>query len=55
MTTSDEDDMKTSENGVAFIKRCEGYISVPRMDTDKLVWGHGHNQLPGEIAPSLHL
>ncbi len=43
--------MNISVNGIDFIKSEEGFIAVPRIDTDRLCWGYGHNQLPGEHIP----
>lgn len=43
--------MKTSENGILFIKANEGYLNAPRIDNGKLAWGYGHDQQPGEVAP----
>ncbi len=44
--------MKTSENGIAFIKKNEGFVSIPKMDNGKLAWGYGHDQRAGEPVPS---
>ena len=40
------------ERLIAFTAENEGYTPVPKVDAGgKLVWGHGHNQQPGEVAP----
>lgn len=41
----------TSENGVAFLKEREGFALVPTNDNGHLMWGHGHDQRPGELPP----
>ena len=43
--------MKTSENGISFIKSNEGFASTPYNDNGHLAWGYGHDQQPGEVAP----
>ena len=44
--------MNISENGIQFTAENEGYTPVPKLDIGgKLVWGHGHDQQPGEIPP----
>ena len=44
--------MQTSENGIAFIKRCEGFAAVPTSDNGHPMWGHGHDQNAGEEIPA---
>ena len=44
--------MRTSENGIAFIKAREGFTPIPTNDNGHRMWGHGHNQKPGEIEPT---
>jgi GH24 family phage-related lysozyme (muramidase) len=44
--------MKTSANGIAFIKANEGYTPKPTDDNGHLMWGHGHDQRPGELPPA---
>ena len=43
--------MQTSENGIAFIKRNEGFASVPYNDNGHMAWGYGHDQEAGEPIP----
>ena len=43
--------MQTSENGIAFIKKNEGYARAPYNDNGKLCWGYGHDQQAGEPEP----
>lgn len=43
--------MRTSENGIAFIKAREGFAPVPMDDNGHLAWGHGHDQKPGDLPP----
>lgn len=44
--------MNISQAAFDFISENEGYVPVPRIDSGgKLVWGHGHNQQPGEAVP----
>lgn len=43
--------MTTSENGIAMIKRNEGFASTPYADGAKMAWGYGHDRQPGEIVP----
>lgn len=45
--------MQVDDAGRAFIAGNEGYTPVPKIDAGgKLVWGHGHDQQPGEIPPT---
>lgn len=43
--------MKTSENGIAFIKGNEGFSPVPKNDNGHLAWGYGHDQRGVEAIP----
>lgn len=43
--------MTTDENGISFIKGEEGYTPSPVDDNGHLMWGHGHDQQPGEVPP----
>ena len=43
--------MTTSEQGIAFIKRNEGYAGFPYNDVGHWAWGYGHDQQPGEELP----
>ena len=43
--------MQTSEDGIAAIKRREGFTPKPANDNGRLMWGHGHDQRPGERIP----
>lgn len=45
--------MNTSEKGVAFIKGNEGFSPKPTNDNGHVMWGHGHDQKPGEAIPDL--
>lgn len=36
---------------VSYIAGFEGYSPTPYKDVDKIAWGYGHNQLPGETVP----
>ena len=42
--------MKTSENGILFIKNNEGFVAKISNDVGHLVIGHGHDLTPQEIA-----
>lgn len=44
--------MQTSESGIAFLKRQEGYAGFPYNDVGHWAWGYGHDQQPGESLPS---
>ena len=44
--------MQTSENGIAFIKRNEGFSSAVYIDNGKQCVGYGHDLLPGESFPN---
>jgi lysozyme len=44
--------MKTSANGVSFIKGNEGFDPIPRDDNGHKEWGHGHDQRVGESVPA---
>ena len=44
--------MQTSENGIAFIKANEGFTPFPTNDNGHLMWGHGHDQQPGDVVPT---
>lgn len=44
--------MKTSENGISFIKGAEGFTSVPTFDNGHPMWGFGHDQRAGETIPA---
>jgi len=44
--------VKTSANGITFIKENEGYAPQPTDDNGHLMWGHGHDQRPGEVPPA---
>jgi len=44
--------VKTSQNGIDFIKRMEGVMNKPYRDViGILTWGVGHAQQPGEVPP----
>lgn len=43
--------MKTSANGIAFIKENEGYTPKPKDDNGRLMWGHGHDRRGFELVP----
>ena len=43
--------MKTSEDGIAFIKAREGFNAQPRDDNGHPEWGFGHDQRCGEVIP----
>lgn len=43
--------MKTSAKGIDFIKSNEGFAPQPTDDNGHLMWGHGHDQRPGEVPP----
>jgi len=43
--------MRTSENGIAFIKHNEGFAARPYNDNGHQAWGYGHDQQAGEPAP----
>ena len=43
--------MKTSENGISFIKDNEGFRSRPYMDTGQWAWGYGHDRQDSEVIP----
>jgi len=43
--------MKTSENGIDFIKRAEGFAPRPYDDNGKTAWGFGHDRQLGEQPP----
>jgi lysozyme len=43
--------MRTSANGVAFIKANEGYTPRPKDDNGHLMWGHGHDRRGFELVP----
>jgi GH24 family phage-related lysozyme (muramidase) len=45
--------MQTSKKGIAFIKANEGFTPKPKDDNGHLMWGHGHDQKPGEAIPDL--
>lgn len=40
-----------SEDGIAAIKRREGFAPKPKNDNGHLMWGYGHDQRPGERIP----
>lgn len=44
--------MKTSANGIAFIKAAEGYTPIPKDDNGHLMWGHGHDRRGFETVPN---
>jgi GH24 family phage-related lysozyme (muramidase) len=44
--------VNTSPSGIAFIASNEGYAPIPQDDNGHLMWGHGHDQQPGEIPPT---
>ena len=43
--------MRTSENGIAFLKRNEGFVAHVYNDNGKPAIGYGHDLLPGESYP----
>ena len=43
--------MKTSANGIAFIKEREGFTSTPKDDNGRLMWGYGHDRQGFERVP----
>lgn len=43
--------MRTSANGIAFIKAAEGYTPRPKDDNGHLMWGHGHDRRGFELVP----
>lgn len=43
--------MNISQNGIAFLKQEEGFIAAPKLGTDKLCWGYGHNRVGIELVP----
>lgn len=43
--------MRTSANGVNFIKANEGYTPRPKDDNGHLMWGHGHDRRGFELVP----
>jgi GH24 family phage-related lysozyme (muramidase) len=43
--------MKTSVNGILFIKREEGFTATPKDDNGHTMWGHGHDQRDNEPIP----
>lgn len=43
--------MKTSPNGIAFIKEREGYTPTPKDDNNHVMWGHGHDRRAFELVP----
>lgn len=43
--------MRTSANGIAFIKENEGYTPKPKDDNGHLMWGHGHDRRGFELVP----
>lgn len=43
--------MKTSANGIEFIKANEGYTPKPKDDNGHLMWGHGHDRRGFELVP----
>jgi lysozyme len=45
--------MTTSENGIAFIKRAEGFSSQVYGDNGRQAIGYGHDLLPGESFPDV--
>jgi GH24 family phage-related lysozyme (muramidase) len=45
--------MKTSANGIGFIKANEGFAPIPTWDNGHRMWGHGHDQRIGEIPPAV--
>lgn len=45
--------MRMSEKGFAFLKELEALTSTPKDDNGHLMWGYGHDQLPGEKPPSV--
>jgi GH24 family phage-related lysozyme (muramidase) len=45
--------VNTSEKGIAFIKANEGFAPKPTNDNGHVMWGHGHDQKPGEAIPDL--
>jgi lysozyme len=45
--------MKTSEQGIAFIKENEGFTAYAKDDNGHLMWGYGHDQKPGEAVPGV--
>jgi GH24 family phage-related lysozyme (muramidase) len=44
--------MKTSANGVNFIKQNEGFSPLPTNDNGRLMWGYGHDRRLGESVPA---
>jgi lysozyme len=43
--------MITSENGIALIKKSEGFVAHPYDDNGKQAIGYGHDFQPGEDVP----
>jgi GH24 family phage-related lysozyme (muramidase) len=43
--------MKTSANGINFIKAREGYTPIAKDDNGHLMWGHGHDRRGFESVP----
>jgi GH24 family phage-related lysozyme (muramidase) len=43
--------MRTSANGISFIKEREGYTPIPKDDNGHLMWGHGHDRRGFELVP----
>jgi GH24 family phage-related lysozyme (muramidase) len=46
-----KDIMKTSEDGISFIKNAEGFTPIPKPDNGHLMWGFGHDQRGFEAIP----
>lgn len=44
--------MQTSENGIASIKRNEGFSAIPYEDNGHMAWGYGHDQEGNEVIPA---
>jgi lysozyme len=44
--------VKTSENGISFIKANEGYTPKPKDDNGHPMWGHGHDRRGSEPLPT---
>jgi lysozyme len=43
--------MRTSANGISFIKANEGFTPIPKDDNGHLMWGHGHDRRGFELVP----
>lgn len=44
--------MKLDQSGYQFIAGLEGFTASPTNDNGHLMWGHGHDQQPGEVPPA---